>query len=59
MAKAMRIHILGIISGKPILSSVHPAVGINSRGFPKLIGFLQELDLTKCQDLRVLTTILK
>lgn len=59
MVKAMRTHILAIISGRPLLNSVHPAVGIKKSGFPKLIGFLQTLDLNDMWDLRVLTTLLK
>lgn len=55
-AKACRVHILAILSGKPLYHSVHPSVAINKEGKPRLVSFLYPLLHGNVWDLRFLTS---
>jgi len=58
IAKAIRNHVTKYLAGEPIHFSIHPSLGLNKSGIPKVLGPVQSLLKGDVNDLRFLMTLL-
>lgn len=58
IAKATRNHVTKYLAGEPVHTSLHPSLGLNKSGIPRILNRLQRLLKGDENDLRFLMTLL-